>query len=119
MYIGKSINLRNRWNAHEKLVEVESSEGLRLAWQPTPESNLDAVERKMIAALKPKYNYNLVPRPPVMTLTCPAQKSDKVRGMTSERMLTTSEVAARLNVTLRRVRQLIEEGRLPSSAVWA
>lgn len=29
-------------------------------------------------------------------------------------MLTTSEVAARLKVSLRRVRQLIEEGRLPS-----
>ena len=29
-------------------------------------------------------------------------------------MLTTSEVAARLNVSLRRVRQLIEDGRLPS-----
>jgi excisionase family DNA binding protein len=34
--------------------------------------------------------------------------------MVSERMLTTSEVATRLNVSLRRVRQLIEEGRLPS-----
>jgi excisionase family DNA binding protein len=29
-------------------------------------------------------------------------------------MLTTREVATRLNVSLRRVRQLIEEGRLPS-----
>jgi DNA binding domain, excisionase family len=29
-------------------------------------------------------------------------------------MLTTSEVAERLDVSLRRVRQLIEEGRLPS-----
>lgn len=29
-------------------------------------------------------------------------------------MLTTGEVATRLNVSLRRVRQLIEEGRLPS-----
>jgi excisionase family DNA binding protein len=34
--------------------------------------------------------------------------------MTSDELLTTSEVAARLNVSLRRVRQLIEEGRLPS-----
>ena len=34
--------------------------------------------------------------------------------MVSERMLTTSEVAERLGVSLRRVRQLIEEGRLPS-----
>jgi excisionase family DNA binding protein len=34
--------------------------------------------------------------------------------MTNERMLTTREVATQLNVTLRRVRQLIEEGRLPS-----
>lgn len=34
--------------------------------------------------------------------------------MASERLLTTSEVASRLNVSLRRVRQLIEEGRLPS-----
>ena len=34
--------------------------------------------------------------------------------MVSEKMLTTSEVAARLNVSLRRVRQLIEDGRLPS-----
>jgi excisionase family DNA binding protein len=34
--------------------------------------------------------------------------------MTNERMLTTREVATRLGVTLRRVRQLIEEGRLPS-----
>jgi excisionase family DNA binding protein len=34
--------------------------------------------------------------------------------MESEKMLTTSEVAGRLGVSLRRVRQLIEEGRLPS-----
>lgn len=34
--------------------------------------------------------------------------------MVNERMLTTREVATRLNVSLRRVRQLIEEGRLPS-----
>jgi excisionase family DNA binding protein len=34
--------------------------------------------------------------------------------MLSDEMLTTSEVAARLKVSLRRVRQLIEEGRLPS-----
>jgi excisionase family DNA binding protein len=34
--------------------------------------------------------------------------------MSSEKMLTTSEVAGRLGVSLRRVRQLIEEGRLPS-----
>ena len=35
-------------------------------------------------------------------------------GMRSEIMLTTSEVAERLNVTMRRVRALIEAGRLPS-----
>jgi excisionase family DNA binding protein len=34
--------------------------------------------------------------------------------MGNERMLTTAEVAARLNVSLRRIRQLIEAGRLPS-----
>jgi excisionase family DNA binding protein len=34
--------------------------------------------------------------------------------MMSDELLTTREVAARLNVSLRRVRQLIEEGRLPS-----
>jgi excisionase family DNA binding protein len=36
------------------------------------------------------------------------------RLMGEEPMLTTSEVAGRLGVSLRRVRQLIEEGRLPS-----
>jgi excisionase family DNA binding protein len=34
--------------------------------------------------------------------------------MASEKMLTTSEVAGKLGVSLRRVRQFIEEGRLPS-----
>lgn len=34
--------------------------------------------------------------------------------MGADELLTTSEVASRLNVSLRRVRQLIEEGRLPS-----
>jgi excisionase family DNA binding protein len=34
--------------------------------------------------------------------------------MMSDELLTTREVATRLNVSLRRVRQLIEEGRLPS-----
>ena len=34
--------------------------------------------------------------------------------MKSEAMLTTSEVAVRLNVSMRRVRALIEAGRLPS-----
>ncbi len=35
-------------------------------------------------------------------------------GMEDEKMLTTSEVAERLNVSMRRVRALIEAGRLPS-----
>lgn len=35
-------------------------------------------------------------------------------GMADEKMLTTSKAAERLGVSLRRVRQLIEEGRLPS-----
>ena len=35
-------------------------------------------------------------------------------AMTSDKMLTTGEVAVRLGVSLRRVRQLIEQGRLPS-----
>jgi excisionase family DNA binding protein len=35
-------------------------------------------------------------------------------GMRSEVMLTTSEVAGRLNISMRRVRALIEAGRLPS-----
>jgi len=34
--------------------------------------------------------------------------------MAGEKMLTTSEAAGRLGVSLRRVRQFIEEGRLPS-----
>jgi len=34
--------------------------------------------------------------------------------MKDEAMLTTSEAAARLNVSMRRVRALIEAGRLPS-----
>ena len=35
-------------------------------------------------------------------------------GMEDQAMLTTSEVAERLNVSMRRVRALIEAGRLPS-----
>jgi excisionase family DNA binding protein len=35
-------------------------------------------------------------------------------NMEDEAMLTTSEAAARLNVSMRRVRALIEAGRLPS-----
>lgn len=35
-------------------------------------------------------------------------------SMKDEAMLTTNEVAARLNVSMRRVRALIEAGRLPS-----
>jgi excisionase family DNA binding protein len=34
--------------------------------------------------------------------------------MVNDELLTTREVATRLNVSIRRVRQLIEEGRLPS-----
>lgn len=103
LYVGQSINLRNRWNAHEKLAEVGEGESLRLAWQPTPERHLDAVERKMISVLKPRYNYNLMPRTP--KVPCVAYS---MRMAT----LTTSEAAERLGVTRWRVNALITSGRL-------
>ncbi len=110
LYVGKSINLRNRWSANEKLSEVESSEGLHLAWQPTPESNLDAIERKMIVALKPKYNYNLVPRPPV-------SRDNREGGGEDSAMrdlITQAEAAELMRRSLSAVNDLVRRGRLRS-----
>jgi excisionase family DNA binding protein len=114
LYVGKSTNLRNRWNSHEKLMEVESIEGLRLAWQPMPEKQLDFVERKMIVALKPKFNYNLVPQPPKQGVIFPL----KFAGMRQEsKLLSTTEAAARVGLSVARIQTFVWEGRLPAVKV--
>ena len=107
LYVGKSINLQYRWHTHEKLSEVEDLTGLRVAWKPVPESCLDTIEREMVAALRPRYNYNLMPQPLKLS-----QSSVTVNE--EGKLLTTWQVAERLGVHRSRVQVLIREGRLPA-----
>lgn len=123
LYVGQSVNLRNRWATHEKILEVGGDEGLRLAWQPTSLNDLNNVERKMIAALRPRYNYNLIPRLPVVKVK-PVVKV-LVTGLTTaeaaERLgktvIGTREAAERLGVSQQRIQALIKDGRLPAQMV--
>jgi DNA-binding Xre family transcriptional regulator len=63
IYIGKSINLRNRWAAHETLENVESLDRLRIAWKPVAESDLDTEECALINELRPILNRRFLPIP--------------------------------------------------------
>lgn len=98
VYVGKSLNLRQRWATHEKISEVDVTGGVRVAWMPTPDRYFDAQERTMIAILRPRHNYNLVPQPPRPSFNVCARICQGDARLADVDKLTTSRAAKRLGI---------------------
>ncbi|WP_166482692.1 GIY-YIG nuclease family protein [Scytonema sp. UIC 10036] len=62
LYIGKTVNLRQRINSHHRLLQfVGAGEDVKVSWLPASEENLLAFESSLIEALDPELNGEEVP----------------------------------------------------------
>lgn len=82
LYIGKSINLANRWVQHHRFNQVSLYPNARIAWLQTNEIELlEQIESSLIESFKPELNRSKVPEPgKISTLKQPArEKTYKIR----------------------------------------
>jgi len=57
LYIGQSINVRQRWAAHHRLKQLNERDGCRIAWMTVDDAGLlDELERACIAHFQPMLN---------------------------------------------------------------
>lgn len=64
LYIGKSVNLHQRWQTHHRTVQIESYDGARIAWlslEDSKEQNLDRLELECIWHFRPILNETVMP----------------------------------------------------------
>lgn len=67
-YIGKSVNLRNRWGLHHRINQLERIGGVRIAWLEVEETSLlTSIEAALINWFAPSLNRT----------TCPKIKKEK------------------------------------------
>ena len=55
LYIGKTTNLRMRWNTHHKTAMLEAAPCLRIAWMACDASRAAAIEWALIQHFMPPY----------------------------------------------------------------
>ena len=64
LYIGRSINIANRWNGHHRYSELKEIGNVRIAWLSCDdESLLPQIEEAMIKHFLPCLNHTLVKQP--------------------------------------------------------
>jgi excisionase family DNA binding protein len=113
LYVGKTLNLRNRLRNHEKLIrhrellEVETIQDIQVAWKGVPPSDLDNAEREAIRTLRPRFNFNLIESAAVARK--PIYRGTEVHAD----LLTTPQAAAELGLSVRTVQDRINRGRVP------
>ncbi|MBD2457986.1 GIY-YIG nuclease family protein [Nostoc sp. FACHB-87] len=56
LYIGATVDLRRRWQRHQRMDEIVFIKGVYLAWLRCQESRLAALEDYYIRAFKPELN---------------------------------------------------------------
>lgn len=62
LYIGQSISIHQRWQAHERMKDLEAYNQVRIAWLVTEYEELAEIEKAYIAQFKPSLNSMSVPR---------------------------------------------------------
>ena len=67
LYIGASVRLKQRWEAHLKARIAEEMGATRVAWMLVPDAMLDQVEALMIRHYLPALNVRRKPRKPPTT----------------------------------------------------
>jgi len=62
LYIGQSVSLRQRWDAHHRLKQLNEYGGCRIAWMQVDNTGLlDDIERACIAHFNPVLNREPLP----------------------------------------------------------
>ncbi|MEH1795589.1 helix-turn-helix domain-containing protein [Nostoc sp.] len=110
-YIGRAINLRTRWQAHGKGVELGAIVGIRIAYLQTDLNLLSEIEAASIAWFRPLLN-NLIPRQPCI-IAEGTQIQIRLKQLRESRGLQQNELARRLEMWLANV-QKIEYGKAKS-----
>jgi putative transcriptional regulator len=110
-YIGRAINLRTRWQAHGKGVELGAIAGIRIAYLQTDLNLLSEIEAALIAWFRPPLN-NLIPRQPCI-IAEGTRIQIRLKQLRESRGLQQNELARRLEMSLANV-QKIEYGKAKS-----
>lgn len=63
LYVGKTVNLQQRWQQHHRYAQLELIEGVQLAWMSCEVELLEDTEEDLISLLSPLYNRAPVARP--------------------------------------------------------
>lgn len=85
LYVGKAINLANRWMQHHRFKQFGSYQSVRIAWlECSDETLLDQVERMLIKSLTPLLNNTRVPERTVEVKEGTFCKAIKVRLNTED-----------------------------------
>lgn len=56
LYVGKSVNIRQRWGSHHRLHKARGIESVIIKWKYVDKGNLDKTERFYIETLLPSWN---------------------------------------------------------------
>lgn len=95
LYIGKSINLRNRWAGHHRAKQFNALGDIKIAWFTPPnleEGDLEELEEICIEHFSPPFNGEVIPDrfavvdPALSLLGEKIKQNRKQRGITGEQM---------------------------------
>ena len=132
-YVGQSKNLHTRWrDGHGCCADLENPTSARIAWvEMSEKAERLFLERHFIRRFKPPLNAaaKRLIKPKICDFA-PVVKAQVVRFQTQsvsadirtpkeyaakQELLSTSEVAQRLNISVRQVQTLIKQNRLPAT----
>lgn len=119
IYIGRSVNIRQRWRAHNaqkelcNIRDLESARHTRVAWLQAEKSEIAQLEIRFIRQFKPRLNVNHVPVEPKQR-TCPSIKRITLCDIAGVKktMITAAEFAEAIGVPYPTVALWLREGRI-------
>ncbi len=72
LYIGQSVNVRQRWHAHHRFAQLNEYGGCRIAWMHVDDARLlDDLEEACRTHFRPILNDTTVPGEPKLTVVFP------------------------------------------------
>ncbi|MBD2492367.1 helix-turn-helix domain-containing protein [Aulosira sp. FACHB-615] len=110
-YIGKTVNLKTRWQAHNKGVELATIAGIRIAYLQADATLLPELEAALIAWFRPQLN-NIIPRQ-ACVFAEGTRIQIRLKQLRESRSFQQNELARRLEMSLANV-QKIEYGKAKS-----
>jgi hypothetical protein len=118
-YIGQSVNIRQRWRAHEvagdlcELSDLCSARGVRIAWLSVSDvQDLKPLERALIRLFRPRLNANHISKPQPR----PSSQADMITPeMRKKTMLSPRQYAAEIGAPYPTVMTWLQRGQLPGA----